>query len=482
MYAVPEDAETPEGDDDPVSDFSLRLSPYLGINDPEGNLTWSLRYQPSYEAYLHESDLNGFDHSASGTLGWHFADRWQLHLQEYYSLFENTTRFNESEGTTDPLVGFESQEIRANRTLVVLTHALTPRDNLSMDLGYNFYEFPDGGGNDRTVPSAALAYEHVLSERTTIGTRLSWVQQAYDRQAGGDDKTQFYNLSATLEYRFSPTLRLEAEAGPTWIDSQPAEQFQVRQFGVQQLRFSPNGPVFPVAIDADTCAFGGVPGRASVRQFEGCGASSDRVLTDEELAVIEPILSEVPTVDEQGLDLDVTDSESNDLTYFARLGLFKTGENWNGSLVYHRSNSDSAQFGSSSVADTLEGTISWSPFRHWTFNLSAGVSLQEQTSDQLVPIAFQLVNVPAPPGVTSVAEIAQVQSLVASTRDNSEEYLTQSISLGALRQLTQHSSVFASVYWYSSRQDVEVSGFEDQRWDNLTLWVGLDWAFDTIRF
>ena len=40
-----------------VDDFSIRVSPWGEVLDRDGDLTWGLRYNPSYEYYLDESDI-----------------------------------------------------------------------------------------------------------------------------------------------------------------------------------------------------------------------------------------------------------------------------------------------------------------------------------------------------------------------------------------------------------------------------------------
>jgi hypothetical protein len=245
-----------------------------------------------------------------------------------------------------------------------------------------------------------------------------------------------------------------------------------------------------VALDASRCSFEGVPGRAGLRNFEGCTLplpvnAPERlayVLDQAEVDTLSKLTAEVPTLDEQGRPLDVGGSGGTDLTYFARLALIKDWENLKGSLVYERANSDSAVFGSSSVSDSLKATLTWTPRQLWTLSLAAGISQQEQATDQVVPTAYQLVNAPAPAGVTSVTEVAQVQSLIASTENNAQQYLMQSATFSASRQLTPHSFVFTSLYWYTQRQDVSQASSDVTRWNNLTLWVGLDWTFDPIRF
>jgi hypothetical protein len=225
-----------------------------------------------------------------------------------------------------------------------------------------------------------------------------------------------------------------------------------------------------------------VPRRA--KDFNSdCVFSSQQDITQDELETLAKLTAEVPSIDEAGRPIDSSDASGTDLTYFASLSLVKDWEYWTASLNYQRSNSETAQFGSSSVADSFWARLTWRPGQLWTLDLSAGLSLYEQASDQVVPIAFQLENVPAPAGVTSVTQLAQVQSLIVSTSDDARDYRTQSVSFTATRRLSRRASAFASVYWSSQEQDLaSLDGGTTRRGDALRLSVGLYWNFDPIRF
>ena len=499
VFGVSEDEIVNGVQEDPEDDYSARISPFVAVTDPNGNFTWDLRYEPTYEKYLDADDLDGFDQDASGTLGWRFADTWNFTLYESYAIYQNALRFNEAVGPGEEVtLGFRNQEIRANRTSASLSNALTARDTITLSGSYNFYEYPDEEGNDRSVPSASFSYDRRLSEITKVGTRLSWVQQVYDR-GGGDDTTSFYTLSGTLEHSFSPSFRIEASAGPTLVDSSPVTEFELFQPALrsqQGVPFAVEATACPDFSDGDPNTF------QSDLRFTDCGPPRLVDLLDpNDIAAIQDIRAVVPTVDANNVLIDSADTGGTDLTYFAHISLIKDWERWNGRVAYDRSNSENARFGSSSVADTLSGTLTWRPRQLWTFGLTAAVSLQEQEGEQVVPSGFVLANAPAP-GVTllgppppgsipgrpcggagePVCQIGQVQRIIASVEDGSEEYLTQSVSFNATRQLTLRSSVFASVYWYRAEQNSSGSIGQDEEWRNLVVWIGLDWKFEPIRF
>jgi len=482
VFGTAEDTQLNGVEEDPIDDYSLRLSPFAAVSDPDGDVTWSLRYQPTYEHYLHETDLDGFDQNAGGSVGWRFADRWTLRVNENFALYQSPVRFNESTGNAaNPVIlRVENSEIRSNQASAVLEYGLTRRDSLALITNYNFTTYSEGNGNDRNTPSAALFYQHILSERTSAGARFSWIQQSITRQSGQDDTTQFYNLAGTLGHAFSPTFRLEASAGPTFIDTTPADEFAPSVFGFRVQTDTTGQASLPLAIDADTCELDPVLGERVASLTFGSPCEPVGVLSN----ALAKQTRKVPTIDASGNALSTSGSGETDLTYFARLALIKDWETWHATLAYERANSDTATFGSSSVADSLETQLSWTPLRLWTFGLTAGISLQENTTDSVVPQQFVVANVPTPPGsvLGNPPAIAEIQSIIAEERSDAEKYRTESVSFSATRKLTEHSSAFAALYWYTQRQELDFPDDDVTRWNNLTLWIGLDWKFDPIRF
>ncbi|MGH7288192.1 MAG: hypothetical protein ACREI8_09280, partial [Myxococcota bacterium] len=186
---------------------------------------------------------------------------------------------------------------------------------------------------------------------------------------------------------------------------------------------------------------------------------------------------------------DSADLGGATLTYFASLALLKDWETWHARAAYVRSNSDAGSFGVSSVQDSFELGLSWEPAHLWRLALTGSYAIQDQANDVVVPTGVILVNEPAPAGVTSVQNIATVQKVLAEVSNNAVSYSVASINFTATRQLTRHASAFFSLYWYDQEQKLEVDDdsllTDDEqvtRWNSLTLWVGLNWQFDTIRF
>jgi hypothetical protein len=507
---------------DPVDDWSVRISPWGKVSDLDGNVTWSLRYQPSYEYYLHESDIRDFDHDASAEISWRVGERTTLTASEAFREYRSLVRFNENAGSlTDPAVlRGRRDELTGTQTRLGVRHSLSPLDELWLNLAYNTRDYETATDLDSLV--LGTGWRRSLDKRTVIGLQGSWIQQTYSRTVGDDAVTNYYNVSAVLDHQFSRTLRFEASLGPTLIDSDTELVNFAPRYGVATFAST------TVAIDANACpllndtlphqpdpdAPNYNPHIASFN-YGSCGVSSSRILQRGELDRLgyprgDPLVPGSPTgqsakltgfdspyeLDENGNLAAVDDSDFGeiDVTYFARLALLKDWERWHAELVYERSSDDSGTFGTSSVADTLELSVRWNPLRFWTISATGAYSLIDQASDVAVPSLLIVENEAVPAGVDSVSEIATVQRMVVDVDDDALSYDNYSVSVTATRQLSEHSSVFASVYWYRQRQTIDldqpiafVPGEDPDdesvsRWDNLTLWVGFDWQFDTFKF
>jgi len=539
VYGTSEDATIVSNskliDLEPVDDFSIRVSPWGRVSDVDGDVTWSLQYTPTYEYYLQETNISDFDHDVGAQIAWRIGDRTTLSASESFRQFSSLVRFNENAGdTTDPAVlrGDRSQ-LSGTQTAVTLRHLLTPLDELSMNVAYNTRSYQQGG-NDLTSTSLASIYRHTLDNRTSVGLQGSWVRQSFSRSVGDDSVTDYYNISGTLDYQFSRTLRFEASLGPALIDSDAqlvsfSRKYGVAPVGSRLLAINANNcpllndtlPHDPQPRIPDPLNVGRTipnpnynPHIAAAGNFGGC-TPSGQALARGELQQLgyprgDPLVPGSSTggsakltgfdspyeFDTNGSLVAVDDSGFGglEITYFARLALIKDWERWHGQISYSRSSDDSGSFGSSSVRDSVDVSLRWEPAPLWTVTLTGEYSLIDQASDFAIPSLVIVENEPTPTGVDTVSEIATVQRLVVEVDDNALTYNNYSATLTANRKLSEHSSVFAALYWYQQQQEfqldrslsfvpgVSADDVSTTRWSNLTLWVGFEYQFDTLKF
>lgn len=520
VYGVPDELGT-------IDDYSIRFSPWGRVSDPDGKLTWSLRYQPSYEYFVNEADLRNFDHDVGADLAWQVGERTTLLFSEIYQDYDSAQRFNENAGVPSAPAVLRTQQTKVinNFTTLGLRHNLTPRDQFALNGGYFTREYPEArGAGDLSSFRLATSLNRALDTRTRVGLSGSWIQQTFQRRVGEDSVTDYYNLSGTLEHQLSRTLRFELEAGPTLIDSNDDLASFSQKYGV--VRNPVTGAL--VALDANQCpllndtlphqpdpdAPNYNPHVASTG-FGRCTVSSN-FLTRGELEALgwrrgdDPLdpdpanpkpakltsFDQVYELNANGtLDpVDDSDSDDLDLTYFARAAIVKDWERWQAELSYERSADQTGSLGVSSVQDAFEVTLRWEPVRLWSFVLKGAYVLTDQASNVAVPRSLIVENEAAPAGVDSVSQIATVQRMVVEVDDDAASYASASVSLTARRQLELNSWVFATLYWYRQEQELDLdeafsfvpgsaSVTDDVvDWTSLTLRVGIEYHFDTLKF
>ncbi len=65
-----------------MDDYSIRISPDATLEDHEGELTWDLRYRPSYEYFIDTVQARGWDHQAWADLGWQINPTTRVDVSE----------------------------------------------------------------------------------------------------------------------------------------------------------------------------------------------------------------------------------------------------------------------------------------------------------------------------------------------------------------------------------------------------------------
>ena len=416
--------------EDEVDDGSGRLLPWGQLQDYEGDLTWSLRYAPSYGYYLSESELTGFDHDAQGSLSWRMGPRTSLSLSDAFRSSHSVARFNEeAEPGGDVLLQGRRDELISNQFSAVLQHNLSPLDFVSLSAAYGLHDFSPEEGTDSRFLSSDFSYQHRLSRRTSIGTSLSWSRQTSLPGETGrpveDRSTDFYNLSGVLNYEFSPTLHLSVSAGPALIQSDQSQPTPATEVKV---------PAFPVRleadgfhlVDADTC-----PRLKQTDEFLIFNADCESIqpaLTPAQRAALfsnnpgnqqlVPILGDIPTVDD------------GNATYFADVTLSKEWQRWTGSLSYTRSEDQSSNFGA--VSDMVFGRLRWQLSPHFSNSLLASYNRREQATQSTTSVAVgsnqPLTPDPPFPSGTQGAETNGVR-VVALDDDLSVDVMTLSWQL-----------------------------------------------------
>jgi hypothetical protein len=452
-----------------VDDFSVRVSPWGEVVDRDGDLTWALRYGPSYEYWLDEDDVRGFDHDVSGRVGFRVTPRTTLRLGDRYQRFHSLSRFNEQAAPgEDVVVAGRRVEYTTNSVNAGVDHWFDPRNLLVFNTSYTNQKFSEEGQLDRDFYGSSLIYRHRWSERATLGAAASWSRQSVDTLTGDEEReTVYYNDSALFLYAISPTLTFEASAGPTLIQSN-ATDFTAPPGGFNNLPEFPRrgtGGGVQFLLDADTC-----PRNSAGIRF-----------VSPQCQIISPALGpgQVPTVSGEldGVPLigSVPGADDSTTTYFADVALIKEWERLRGELSYTRSEDRSTGFGA--VSDIFYGSLRWQAARRVTAKFILSYEIREQSTENVffVPLVENdLTGLAAPPlniAARTIGVGAQLSNL-----DSGLDVIVSSLQLSY--DLSPRSSIYTVFLYRDEQSDGDV--FLERDMQRFSVTVGINYVFDSI--
>lgn len=188
-------------EDNEESEVSALFQPWLGYtSDPEGGAFFSLsaNYQPTYNAYLDNSDFNGLNHSADVTLSW-IGGRTEV------SVFAS---YNELSGTDRLSGGFTSGSVFSGGLRA--TRQIAPRTSLNGDLSYSQSDYSSGDNEGSQIFTGSFGGIWSATERTGIGSSIRYSQTESDNTG----TREAWALLAELRYRAGERIWLSASLGP----------------------------------------------------------------------------------------------------------------------------------------------------------------------------------------------------------------------------------------------------------------------------
>ena len=463
---------------DALPDEVGRLAPWADVSDNEGRVTWGLRAAPTYEYYVDQSGLRGFDYDVGGRFGWYLGDRTTFTASDRFLRYHSVTAFNEQAAPGETIIPIGQRQLFTTNTINgSLDHRLGPLDRVSLSVSQNIYDFSDDNQPDHSYLGTYLTYDHTLSERASIGTRVSWAQQTTNRTDVPDDVTDYYNLAGTFSYTFSPTMQLGLSAGPTWIQNN-SKGFVAPSVTTTQGVTIPDAAArrpFPLRqesdgfhfLDADSC-----PLVSGVRVSSPTCKSVQPALTDRQLQVFNlftpsqilvPFLGSVPSIG------------GGNTTYFASATLSKQWERWNGTLSYTRSAGQSTTI--ATVSDVVSGTLNWQIARRWTADLSGSYELREQANQNfalVTELSNQRTVLPAYPSAASSSSVRFVEL------DSGSGISVMTLSMRLAYQLANHASVYVSSEY--NEQSATGGASALPKATRFVVTVGLSFYSDPVNF
>jgi hypothetical protein len=477
-------------DGDATDDVVLRTGPVLGLRRSQGDLTYDVRYEPRYETFVDNSELDEFDHSAFGRL------RWQLDAATAITAvnrFSITHSANRATFITDPAapdvppsldVEVERQELILNSASLEVAHSFTPRLRGTMTGSQSIFRTDHEDRFDSDTYNARGELLYMLNPRDQVGGGIavnfndfSDIENPDGSTEQGQDVTSV-NPFLRWVHTFDPTFTLSVQAGPTWIDvdqPDPPDQADVVPYPLRQV-----GPGVSF-INASTCPTDdGVPILSN-----DCMPHGEIFGGVNTLDIVNRLNASPVTV---FLD-DDRDERGEDITIFAAVSLQKRWERFRTALSYQRQDSNSSGVGQSTILDVLSLFMAWEPVKLWSVHLLLQASLRDQTNEQqgtvlgIEPTAVEVRNVFIPGRTDCPCTIFPVPasrsvSLRLVDNDSFQEALTYRANLKIKRRIGRRSEVFGVLDYFW--QDVENS-LDNRQFDSFRATIGARWMYDPIH-
>jgi hypothetical protein len=448
-----------------VEDYSTRIAPWAELADPDGEVTWRLRYSPAYEYYLDEDDLNGLDHAAEAHGAWRISGATTLRVEDRFQRYNSISRFNEQSAPgEDVIVAGRRIEYTSNRFGTSLEHLLSPRDVLLLNATYLTRRFSEEGQGNRDAYGASALYRHRWTERTNVGAVLSWNRQVVEQVDLDDRQTDYFNLSALYTYEFSPSLHFEVSAGPALILSDALDTSippTVRRFDFPSFQRTDGFHL----IDADSCP----RNNAGMRILDATCQTLSPALTPFQASQVRATQIDIPVVG------DIPSPDDSNTTYFANVSLSKSWRTVRGVLSYRRSEDLSTGFGA--VSDNFYGTLIWQVTPRFSATLAASYELLEQGTESL-GLATTVSNEPSPfPAQFPLAAQTQGVNAVLLSRDIGLDVIVTRLRM--TYALSRRSTVYSDFIYRDETTDGDVFQVRDMQ--RLGISFGINFAFDPIE-
>ena len=459
----------------------LRLTPHAEIQDRTGDLRWRIRYEPSYEVFYTESNLNGWDHSVRMSADYQLTPQTGIRFTERFTSTQSTTSFNESQVGAD---GGETSEIvlgrrRVNRNALglELTHRLSAAQILSFSLNHTLRDDDARDSSTVNTLSAGSRFTSSLSERSNAGIGFTWTRQHFDgTRSRNSQDTDFYNGFAFAEHRFDPTLRASVSAGPALVDGGQSNNGPSFVGNVQRYPLI-NGQF----VLANSCSSqGGL--RILDFQLTNSRCRQNPLSTNGPTEVRDVFNTREP----RKPFVSGGSAASTNLTFFASAAITKEWENLSGQLSFQR-RATAGNSVTSEITDTLRSVLNWQATERLTIRLAGNFTRRTQASDLttrvavVVPTSNEFISRP-PPQIDFPVPDGSARTVGFSTAkvENDLEILQYFSDVSVNYRLRKRLSVFARFFYLNQQPKGDVQVSDD--FDDYRVGFGFAFEFDPIYF
>ncbi|MCC6643018.1 MAG: hypothetical protein IT386_17795 [Deltaproteobacteria bacterium] len=471
---------------DTTGDGSVRLGPVLGLRDATGQLTWGLRYRPSYQVFYTTRGIDSVYHAARGEISWKPSAATELFANDRFSVtpsFATTTQTNQEGLLAVSVPVLSNSPVTQNYAEAGLRHSFSPLWLGVISATSSIVDYQSSFNADSSATAAQVYVIYGLRPTDRIGTGLGATRQTIAQVGGGNSGSNYYQLFGIWEHDFSPTWTMSLNAGPALVQPDSPD-LETTQFGAPLYArnvLTRNGTV------VSPLSFGGCTAFQGVLVAEGCpnlnvaGAPLDATQTvaiDNAGNLVD--LAQTGTLTQVG---PAPKAAGSSLTYFANLSVTKRWRWFDFTAAYVRNATNTSGFNQSLVTDTLSLTSYWDPSPRWRLTVSGIVQRRQSDSDQvflLTPVSAFAVPLAFNPeiGVFSFTG-ARAQGLQAFTAKSGLKVMNYGITAELDRKLTRSSYVFGRASWDKQTTDRTEIGRTDL--DRYIVTIGFRYEFEPIH-
>jgi hypothetical protein len=445
-----------------TSDFSFDIAPTVELSERWSKLRASLYFRPTYEVYFREGRLSGFNYDANGSLEWQPTERTTFSVLDTLMRYRTLRGFSPAQGAQPPVLPGRELFTR-NVAQLSMVHRVSPLGTLKAGATHTLWEFDRPLRPDQSSTSASLQYYQLVTPRTRLGGLVSFARQAFDYTGGASSHTDYVNGSITLSFTPAETFSFEASVGPTWIHKPTALVRVPNLVRADLIRI--NGAGSPLVGVLGTCPLlpGGQP-------FDGPGCQFFPFPFPNFLRLLDPI----PLIG------TLSTSGGDSWTYFAGVSLEKQWEKASLAISYKRDQGESSAVNSSSVADTVMLTGSYSLGRRASMTLTTSWESREETRQESAGrLVTVLGTLPATPTLPQVNNYVPVGVAAAPRTLSRARVRSLSTNIGGNYGLSEHLTLRGLVGWTDQNARAG-SGFGDLT--RFFVTVGFDYEFEPLRW
>jgi len=524
---------------DEQGDFSFRVGPSIRVHDELRKFDYNLAYNPVYQKFVEQDQLDKLSHFASGFATYRFGDRTSVSLTEQFSLTQRVSGGSQvqEQGPDGEILGepptTETQGGDIYRNLITFSgrHSFSPRTVGQFTANHTWFD----SDNSNTVGSQSLSglgsLTYALTARDRVGLGGGVNYQKFDAitgQPASDSLT--YRVFVSWLHTFGENTEFSIRAGPALIVSsqdQPDPESSgqkyphqvVDQAGTVDEVFArlglqtPSrvtapaqvvpGSMPPIGLAATVLAPGSQvpansvvipdPNRCNsatnsstlVYVESSCPfnsiARNDPAMYPDEAALASEIRSAMTPafVFPPGQDPGSTDGSS--LTYFGEVSLtHRWLPNLSSSLAYSRSDSSASSLGSSTIADNFSFTTSWEPTRRLDFDLRAEW-LKRTSANELTNTFVGRDTGFLFEGGAEFAVVDTPGTLVSEATDRSVDTTYYSVSGRVAYRVARRMTLLARVTF--QKQDTKRETTTDNSsFNDVIGFLGFRYDFEPFRF